>query len=208
MTIKRRSSPLLFYSLIVAISAFTVASLGKASAFQTARTHSHNSFVSKTSLFSSTTGKNGKTKFGQKTDADVSRFLTDFRTADGKVVNPYKILRLSRNATPIEIKQTYRKLSRKLHPDMVAQSDVLPGRCTSMEDVREEWERVKFSYEILSDPKTRKNYDRNSSVAEVLDDPGAAVGRAVVGGAMNGVGMVLGGAWKLGEIATKNIMKK
>jgi hypothetical protein len=51
----------------------------------------------------------------------------------------------------------------------------------------------------------RKNYDRNSSVAEVLNDPGAAVGRAVVGGAMNGLGIVLGGAWKLGEMAAKTI---
>ena len=73
----------------------------------------------------------------------------------------------------------------------------------NLEDVREEWEKVKFSYEILSDPKTRKNYDRNSSVAEVLDDPGGAVGRAVVGGTLSTLGMVLGGAWKLGEMATK-----
>lgn len=51
----------------------------------------------------------------------------------------------------------------------------------------------------------RKNYDRNSSVAEVLNDPGAAVGRAVVGGAMSGLGIVLGGAWKLGEMAAKTI---
>ena len=51
----------------------------------------------------------------------------------------------------------------------------------------------------------RKNYDRNSSVAEVLNDPGAAVGRAVVGGAMSGLGLVLGGAWKLGEMAAKTI---
>ena len=74
--------------------------------------------------------------------------------------------------------------------------------------MREEWERVKFSYEILSDPKTRKSYDRNSSVAEVLDDPAAAMGRAFVGGAMSGVGMVLGGAWKLGEMAVKTATKK
>lgn len=38
-----------------------------------------------------------------------------------------------------------------------------------MEDVREEWERVKFSYEILIDPKRRKNYDRNSKVSEVME---------------------------------------
>lgn len=76
---------------------------------------------------------------------------------------------------------------------------------TNLADVRDEWERVKLSYEILSDPKTRKNYDRNSSVAEVLKDPGGAVGRAVVGGAMSGIGLVLGGAWKLGEMATKKV---
>lgn len=78
-------------------------------------------------------------------------------------------------------------------------------RSSNLDEVRAEWEKVKFSYEILSDPKTRKNYDRNSSVAEVLEDPGAAVGRAVVGGAMSGIGMVLGGAWKIGEMATKAV---
>ena len=85
--------------------------------------------IGKTQLYAdSTKGKNGKTKFGQKTDSEVSRFLTEFRTADGNVVDPYKMLRVSRTATKMEIKQSYRRLSRKLHPDMVAQSDVLPGR--------------------------------------------------------------------------------
>lgn len=74
--------------------------------------------------------------------------------------------------------------------------------------MREEWERVKFSYEILSDPKTRKSYDRNSSVAKVMDNPGAAVAGAVASGAMNGVGMVLGGAWKLTEVALGGGRKK
>lgn len=85
----------------------------------------------------------------------------------------------------------------------IASRDI--GGSANLDDVRNEWERVKLSYEILSDPKMRKNYDRNSSVAEVLKDPGAAVGRAVVGGAMNGLGLVLGGAWKLGEMATKRV---
>ena len=81
---------------------------------------------SKTRLYSDR-GKNGKTKFGQKTDADVSRFLKDFRTADGQVVDCYKLLQVKRSATSMEIKQSYRRLSRKLHPDMVAQSSILPG---------------------------------------------------------------------------------
>lgn len=52
----------------------------------------------------------------------------------------------------------------------------------NLEEVREEWEKVKLSYEILQDRKTRMKYDRNSVVA----DPGAAVGRAV-GSAVGGV---------------------
>jgi hypothetical protein len=39
----------------------------------------------------------------------------------------------------------------------------------------------------------------------VLRDPSGAVGRAFVGGAMSGIGLVLGGAWKLGEMATKKV---
>ncbi|KAL3761257.1 hypothetical protein ACHAWU_009983 [Discostella pseudostelligera] len=173
----------------------------------TSSDYNHMHYISRTKsrLYSEKRGNNGKTKFGQKTDEDVSRFLTDFRTADGTVVDPYKILQVSRSATVIEIKQSYRRLSRKLHPDMVAQMEILPGRCTNLDDVRNEWEKVKFSYEILSDTQMRKSYDRNSSVAEVLNDPGAAVGRAVVGGAMSGLGLVLGGAWKLGEMAAKTI---
>lgn len=71
---------------------------------------------------------NGKAKFGKKTNEDVSRFLSDYRTADGTLVDPYKILQVSRSATTAEIKQSYRRLCRKLHPDMVAQMEVLPGR--------------------------------------------------------------------------------
>ena len=75
----------------------------------------------------------------------------------------------------------------------------------NLDDVREEWERVKFSYEILIDPKIRKSWDRNSSVAKALDDPAGAAGRAILNTSMSGIGMVLGGAWKLGEIATKKV---
>ena len=58
-----------------------------------------------------------------------------------------------------------------------------------MDDVRDEWERIKLSYEILRDPRTRKRYDRH----EVLADPGAAVGRAVADAALGAVGKELAG---------------
>lgn len=144
-------------------------------------------------------------KYGKRSTGTDDRFLSDFKTADGNHIDPYKMLKLPRSATGAEIKQSYRRLSRQLHPDMVAQKDILPGKCTNLEDVRDEWEKVKLSYEILSDPKTRMNYDRNSVAAEVLNNPGGAVGRAVVGGAMSGIGLVLSGAWKLGEMATKKM---
>jgi len=87
------------------------------------------SSTSTTRLYSSTKGKNGKTKFGQRTDStEVSRYLTEFRTADGKVVDPYKLLQVKRNCSQADIKQSYRRLSKKLHPDMVARAEILPGR--------------------------------------------------------------------------------
>ena len=144
-------------------------------------------------------------KYGKRSTGTDDRFLSDFKTADGINIDPYQMLKLPRSATGAEIKQSYRRLSRQLHPDMVAQKDILPGKCTNLEDVRDEWEKVKLSYEILSDPKTRMNYDRNSVAAEVLNNPGGAVGRAAVGGAMSGIGLVLSGAWKLGEMATKKM---
>ena len=116
----------LLCSLVVALSA------AAAGAFQTrSPTASPSHSPASTRLYSDSDdarGRNGKTRFGQKTDADVSRFLTDFRTADGKVVDPYRMLELDRGATSMEIKQSYYRLSRKLHPDRVAQMDILPGK--------------------------------------------------------------------------------
>ena len=57
----------------------------------------------------------------------------------------------------------------------------------NLDEVREHWERVKFSYEILSDKKSRAKYDRHSS----LYDPGAALGRAAlntIGWGFSGIG--------------------
>ena len=69
-----------------------------------------------------------KTKFGEQATSVEERFLTDFRTADGELVDPYKLLNIKRSASKTEIKESYRRLSRKLHPDAVQQSNILPGR--------------------------------------------------------------------------------
>jgi DnaJ-domain-containing protein 1 len=63
----------------------------------------------------------------KRKEEEVSRFLTDFKTAKGNLVDPYKVLKIPRTATSAEIKQSYRKLSRKWHPDAVARKEILPG---------------------------------------------------------------------------------
>ena len=65
----------------------------------------------------------------------------------------------------------------------------LTVKSNNLDDVRDEWERIKLSYEILRDPRTRKRYDRH----EVLADPGAAVGRAVADAALGVVGKGIAG---------------
>ena len=62
----------------------------------------------------------------------------------------YKILGVSRDATEEEIKQAYRKLARRYHPD------VNPGDKAAEEKFKE----INEAYEVLSDPEKRRKYDQ------------------------------------------------
>ncbi|MGL5828088.1 MAG: DnaJ C-terminal domain-containing protein, partial [Angustibacter sp.] len=62
----------------------------------------------------------------------------------------YATLGVSRSATGEEIKKSYRKLARQLHPD------VNPGK-------EEDFKAVTAAYETLSDPRKRAQYDRGGS---------------------------------------------
>lgn len=72
-----------------------------------------------------------------------------------------------------------------------------------MDDVREEWERIKLSYEILSDKKTRQRYDRH----EMIADPSAAMGRAAMGAVGGGIAGIGQGLFNVGAFAVKQMTK-
>ena len=65
----------------------------------------------------------------------------------------------------------------------------------NLDDVRDQWERIKLAYEILSDKRTRKRYDRH----EFISDPGAAAQRAAWNAVGNGVKGVGAGVFSLGK---------
>lgn len=59
----------------------------------------------------------------------------------------YEILGVSRDASADEIKKAYRKLSRKLHPDIAGK------------ETEEQFKKVTVAYDTLSNPEKRRAYD-------------------------------------------------
>ena len=64
--------------------------------------------------------------------------------------DPYVVLGLPRTATDDDIRRTFRKLAKELHPDLN------PGNAGASE----RFKRVTAAYEILGDPASKQAYDR------------------------------------------------
>jgi len=86
----------------------------------------------------------------------------------------YKILGIKREASEKEIKQAYRKLARKYHPD------VNPGDKTTEAKFKE----INEANEVLSDPEKRKKYDQFGDQWQHADQ--FAGGRGPFGGFREG----------------------
>ncbi len=62
----------------------------------------------------------------------------------------YKILGISKTATDDDIKKAYRKLARKLHPDLNPKD----------KEAGKKFQQINEANEVLSDPEKRKKYDQ------------------------------------------------
>jgi curved DNA-binding protein len=66
-------------------------------------------------------------------------------------VDYYKILGVSKNASAEDIKKAYRKLARKLHPDLNPND----------KEANKKFQQINEANEVLSDPEKRKKYDQH-----------------------------------------------
>lgn len=81
------------------------------------------------------------------------------------MVNYYDILKVSSKASNAEIKSAYRRLARKLHPDVNGGS----------EETAREFAKIARAYGILGNPKERASYDQKILQAEFSGSNGDSV---------------------------------
>lgn len=94
-------------------------------------------------------------------------------------IDYYKVLNIDKSATEADIKKAYRKLARKLHPDLNPND----------KEAQAKFQQINEANEVLSDPEKRKKYDQYGKDWQHADafeqsrqSQGAGRGRAYQGG--------------------------
>ncbi len=112
----------------------------------------------------------------------------------GSVLGPggtfYDLLQLPPTATPQELRQAFRRLSKRYHPDTTS---LPPG------EAERAFQRLQRAYAVLSDPPSRQRYDAQLARPATSPQPPMA-GRPVPPGPVSGAPVSLrralsGGEW-------------
>jgi curved DNA-binding protein CbpA len=72
------------------------------------------------------------------------------------VPDPYRALGLPHEATPSQIKVSYRKLAMQYHPDRLTRQNASPEETKEATD---KFAAIAAAYQLLSDPQRKKAYD-------------------------------------------------
>jgi len=107
----------------------------------------------------------------------------------------YDVLGIAKGSGEADVKKAYRKLARKLHPD------VNPGDKTAQKRFLE----VQEAYDVLKDPEKRRAYDRFGHAGPTMGfDPAAASGSGAAGrggfGGGPGAGAPFEFSWEPGDM--------
>ncbi|HEY1066226.1 MAG TPA: J domain-containing protein [Pirellulales bacterium] len=78
----------------------------------------------------------------------------------------YEVLGVGRTATPEEIQKAFRRLARKLHPDVNPDD----------KKAKEKFQKLQNAYSVLNDPEKRELYDRYGAAFEQYSAAGARPG--------------------------------
>lgn len=99
-------------------------------------------------------------------------------------IDYYNVLGVDKNASPDDIKKAYRKLARKLHPDLNPND----------KEANKRFQQLNEANEVLSDPEKRKKYDQYGQDwqhAEAYEKARQEQGQPGFGG-----GQQAGGGWQ------------
>ena len=75
-----------------------------------------------------------------------------------RTLDPYAILGVGRDATPLQVARAHRQLAKRHHPD-------LHEGATAVTEAAEQMRRINEAWAILSNPTRRREFDRSYPVA-------------------------------------------